>query len=650
LQELTELSIETTGNFVLPEAIGDLSSLETLTLTADTATLPNSIGRLQRLRSLCVGRNFHTRGAGLSILPDTIGDLRTLQAAFLSNNSLSELPASVGRLSSLRTLNLNNNCLEALPEEIGGATALRELDLNFNRLRQLPRSMGTLTSLDVLKLAYNKITDLPAEIGNLASLQHLDLTENELGSLPAEIGQLSSLQELHLERNRLTDVPAEIGGLSSLTRLELEKNLLETLPREIGRLSKLTHLNVTANRIRAFPAEIGRLSALKSLRAKKNEVRVLPVEAVKLHALEDIEFHDDQPPVLTIASLTKEWDVFISHASTDSASVALPLADALRRAGLRVWLDRQEIRVGDSIRTKIDEGLKLSRFGIVILSPTFFERDWTSRELGALLAIDHGRQNVILPVWHNVDKNDVLTYSPLLGDIAATNTLKGLQEVAAEIVDKVLYGANDAPSKLRPSVTRQVVECICVKKEVLQLRDLLRFHSDVLHTAFGVFADYFTVQDCQQFEPFPGLVATANQSSADVTISSYVLFGSLEPGVVNNHGDASSELAAGVQLMKAAHARLAKPEANREEVGDEEKNARRSRALWGFASSREVGHGQPSVVVSGRRHALDAGKRHALNALNGRLSEEGIRIRTYDWLIDAAASVDREKARKNRDW
>jgi hypothetical protein len=63
-----------------------------------------------------------------------------------------------------------------------------------------------------------------------------------------------------------------------------------------------------------------------------------------------------------------------------------------------------------------------------------------------------------------------------------------------------------------------------------------------------------------------------------------------------------------------------------------------------------VGHGQPSVVVSGRRHALDAGKRHALNALNGRLSEEGIRIRTYDWLIDAAASVDREKARKNRDW
>ena len=52
----------------------------------------------------------------------------------------------------------------------------------------------------------------------------------------------------------------------------------------------------------------------------------------------------------------KTWDVFISHASEDKAAVTNPLANSLERAGLRVWLDRQELRLGDSLREKIDEG------------------------------------------------------------------------------------------------------------------------------------------------------------------------------------------------------------------------------------------------------------------------------------------------------
>jgi hypothetical protein len=43
------------------------------------------------------------------------------------------------------------------------------------------------------------------------------------------------------------------------------------------------------------------------------------------------------------------WDVFISHAREDKAAVAKPLAEALSRAGLRVWLDEQEISLGDVI-------------------------------------------------------------------------------------------------------------------------------------------------------------------------------------------------------------------------------------------------------------------------------------------------------------
>jgi hypothetical protein len=57
--------------------------------------------------------------------------------------------------------------------------------------------------------------------------------------------------------------------------------------------------------------------------------------------------------------MTKTWDLFISHASEDN-EVARPLAGRLTSAGLRVWLDAQELRIGDSLSSKIDEGLAQS--------------------------------------------------------------------------------------------------------------------------------------------------------------------------------------------------------------------------------------------------------------------------------------------------
>jgi len=65
-------------------------------------------------------------------------------------------------------------------------------------------------------------------------------------------------------------------------------------------------------------------------------------------------------------------DVFISHAFEDKASIARPLTDALIRAGFSVWFDEYELKIGDSLRGKIDEGLKNSHYGIVILSKYFF--------------------------------------------------------------------------------------------------------------------------------------------------------------------------------------------------------------------------------------------------------------------------------------
>lgn len=130
----------------------------------------------------------------------------------------------------------------------------------------------------------------------------------------------------------------------------------------------------------------------------------------------------------------EKYDVFISHASEDKQIIARPLAQELIKHGFKVWIDEYELTVGDALRREIDRGLTKSRFGIVILSPSFFEKEWPQRELDSLVARDDGKEKVILPIWHNVTQKDVVRYSPLLATKLAVSTDKGIVFVAQEII------------------------------------------------------------------------------------------------------------------------------------------------------------------------------------------------------------------------
>lgn len=106
------------------------------------------------------------------------------------------------------------------------------------------------------------------------------------------------------------------------------------------------------------------------------------------------------------------WDAFISYASEDRAAVAQPLAEALTRLGLRIWYDQTELRIGDSLRERIDHGLSSSQYGIVILSPAFFAKHYPIRELNGLAQRELEGEKVLLPVWYGITDRDVRRYSP----------------------------------------------------------------------------------------------------------------------------------------------------------------------------------------------------------------------------------------------
>ena len=131
-------------------------------------------------------------------------------------------------------------------------------------------------------------------------------------------------------------------------------------------------------------------------------------------------------------------DVFISHATEDKDEIVRPLAEALIARNVGVWYDEFELRIGDSLRGKIDEGLSNSRFGIVVLSHAFFQKKWTQYELDALVAREMADKSVILPIWHKITEDEIIDHSPRLIDKIARNTSDfTIGEIAQEIAEVI---------------------------------------------------------------------------------------------------------------------------------------------------------------------------------------------------------------------
>jgi len=167
-------------------------------------------------------------------------------------------------------------------------------------------------------------------------------------------------------------------------------------------------------------------------------VRVLPgaLPAIKEAPLSSVRGLVHTNPVPVPESGGESFDVFISHASEDKESVVRDLAKALSSHGLRVWYDEFTLRIGDSLRQNIDRGLASSRVGLVVLSPAFIKKGWANYELDGIVARSVSGEQTLLPIWHNITKQEVVDYSPSLADkVARSTATHTINEIAAEIFE-----------------------------------------------------------------------------------------------------------------------------------------------------------------------------------------------------------------------
>ena len=266
----------------------------------------------------------------------------------------------------------------------------------------------------------------------------------------------------------ISQIESKIKALQSeITRLnksytsenKKEDGYLASASRTQKSITKNTSANMLKTKLKSISADNERAKKSRTKQTElKEKIAKRKTELAKQQALlqkeQDKEFQamaEKQDEILSnqrklvedalgmqVEYTVKEYDFFISHAWEDKETVAKPLADALISKGARVWLDKYAMRVGDSLRQSIDEGLAHSRYGIVVLSEIYFKKFWTGKELNGLFSKQENGKKVILPVWHNVSKDVVKQYSPILADMIALKTADfTVEELADQFIQLI---------------------------------------------------------------------------------------------------------------------------------------------------------------------------------------------------------------------
>lgn len=265
-------------------------------------------------------------------------------------------------------------------------------------------------------------------------LSSIASTQRDIESLQRQL--TSESKKLADKTSRIAQIDRSITKSTSLSTLQSKQRDIQNLERDIVRIQekqadltkkvtdKTAQLHKYQQQLYAEQRKEGEKEQKKlteSLKRKEQEDK-----AKQDKMLNDIRSlsRTSTMPYSAIAPTAPQpsYDAFISHATEDKNELVRALAELLQRSGFSIWYDDFQLKVGDSLRRSIDKGLANSRFGIVILSPFFFAKNWPQYELDGLIAKEMAGGQRILPIWHKVSKDEVIRYSPTLADRVALNT------------------------------------------------------------------------------------------------------------------------------------------------------------------------------------------------------------------------------------
>jgi len=95
----------------------------------------------------------------------------------------------------------------------------------------------------------------------------------------------------------------------------------------------------------------------------------------------------------------KKFDVFLSHNSKDKPWV-IDLKNRLQTRGIKVWLDKDEIRPGDLFVEALEKGIKESKAVALIISPDAMNSGWVKAEYCRAVNLATNNHLQLIPVLY----------------------------------------------------------------------------------------------------------------------------------------------------------------------------------------------------------------------------------------------------------
>ncbi|XP_031122162.1 TMV resistance protein N-like [Ipomoea triloba] len=109
------------------------------------------------------------------------------------------------------------------------------------------------------------------------------------------------------------------------------------------------------------------------------------------------------------SSSTTAWvyDVFLSFRGETRKSFTDHLYEDLRQAGVNTFRDDEEIRKGENISDELLKAIEGSKISIIVFSKTYAHSRWCLDELVKILDCKKNLQQMVLPIFYNVDPSEV---------------------------------------------------------------------------------------------------------------------------------------------------------------------------------------------------------------------------------------------------
>ncbi len=272
----------------------------------------------------------------------------------------------------------------------------------------------------------------------------ISIVQSKIKTLQSEINRLKGklIKEKQNESSAVIKKNRALGGINKNSSMSTINSKTRVAEREEKNRSKALEKQYSISKqIATKEIELSKKQqVLSSLQIKSHE-ELTNSHNKTLERLDQYQgalefFQDEYENKLSLnpdSMLNKDFDVFISHANEDKEDFVKPLISQLTDKKISFFYDDLSIPWGSNIRKSLDAGIIRSKFCIVVISKPFLDKYWTTYELDGFLQKESiSNTTVLLPIWHNISHEEIISVSPTLASrkaiISDSSTIEEIVE------------------------------------------------------------------------------------------------------------------------------------------------------------------------------------------------------------------------------